>query len=194
MMDTLKHLMNFYNKKGAKSIVCAHNTHIGDARQTDMAKAKMLNLGQLVREHATQKKTTLVGFGIHSGTVIAAREWGGEPMQIMSVPEAIEGTWDKFLHELNEGNDCLLLFKVSNDEDNKKCDATWDRMRGQRAIGVVYHPEYEAYRNYVPSNFAERYDAFLHIDKTQAIHPLHMQELREEPDLPETFPSRDMVS
>jgi len=62
-------------------------------------------------------------------------------------------------------------------------------MRGQRAIGVVYHPEYEAYRNYVPSNFAERYDAFLHIDKTQAIYPLRMQELREDPDLPETFPS-----
>jgi len=188
MMDTLKRLMNFYGKNNSKSIVWAHNTHIGDARQTDMADAKMLNLGQLVREHATEKKTTLVGFGTYSGTVVAARQWG-EPMQIMSVPEAIEGSWDNLLHELNGGNDSLLIFKGSNYEETKKSKIVWDKMRGQRAIGVVYQPEYEAYGNYVPTNLAKRYDAFLHIDKTQAVHPLHMPESREDPDLPETFPS-----
>jgi len=148
----------------------------------------MLNLGQLVREHATEKKTTLVGFGTYSGTVVAARQWG-EPMQIMSVPEAIEGSWDNLLHELNGGNDSLLIFKGSNYEETKKSKIVWDKMRGQRAIGVVYQPEYEAYGNYVPTNLAKRYDAFLHIDKTQAVHPLHMPESREDPDLPETFPS-----
>ncbi len=186
MMETLKRLMKFYDKTNARSIVWAHNTHIGDARYTDMARAKMLNLGQLVREYATEKKTALVGFATYSGTVIASTEWG-EPMQIMSVPEAIQGSWDRFLHDLNEGNDSLLIFKNSNDNNNG--NVYWDKIRGQRAIGVVYHPEYEAYGNYVPSNLSKRYDAFFHIDKTQAVHPLHMPETSEDPDLPETFPS-----
>lgn len=178
MMDTLKRLMKFYGKN-SKSIVWAHNTHIGDARQTDMAEAKMHNLGQLVREYATEKKTTLVGFGTHSGKVIAAREWG-EPMQIMQVPNAANGSWDKLLHELNGGNNTLLLFKGVNDRG--------DSRRGQRAIGVVYHPESEAYGNYVPSDLEKRYDAFLYIDRTRALTPLHMQEI-EDTDLPETYPS-----
>jgi erythromycin esterase len=63
------------------------------------------------------------------------------------------------------------------------------RRRGQRAIGVVYNPEYERYGNYVPTNLAKRYDAFLHIDKTCALHPLHMPEIKEDEDLPETFPT-----
>jgi erythromycin esterase len=153
-----------------------------------MAEAKMFNLGQLVREHATEKKSTLVGFGTHSGTVIAAREWG-EPMQIMAVPNAIEGSWDNVLHDINNGNDTLLVFKGSNGQDSKKYESTSEgTKRGQRAIGVVYHPEYEAYGNYVPSNLEKRYDAFLYIDKTQALRPLHMLEIKD-PDLPETYPS-----
>jgi erythromycin esterase-like protein len=188
MMETLKRLMNFYGKKNSKSIVWAHNTHIGDARHTDMTEAKMFNLGQLVREDATEKKTMLVGFGTNSGTVIASREWG-EPMQIMSIPNAIEGSWDKLLHDLNDGNDTVLVFKGSNRINSKKYESISEgSRRGQRAIGVVYHPEYEAYGNYVSSNLEKRYDVFLYIDKTQALHPLHMPETKD-PDLPETYPS-----
>jgi erythromycin esterase len=161
---------------------------MSNARQTDMVEAKMINLGQLVREYTTEKKTTLVGFGTDSGTVVAARQWG-EPMQIMSVPKAIEGSWDNLLHELSNGNDSLLMFKGSNDEEIKKPNLLGDRKRGQRAIGVVYQPEYEGYGNYVPTNLAKRYDAFLHVDKTQAVQPLHMGESNDDADLPETFPS-----
>jgi erythromycin esterase len=74
MMDTLIRLMEFHGKDTAKSIVWAHNTHVGDARYTDMVDAKMVNIGQLVREHASDKNTLLVGFGTYSGTVIAAKE------------------------------------------------------------------------------------------------------------------------
>jgi erythromycin esterase len=178
MMDTLKRLMNFYGEN-SKSIVWAHNTHIGDARYTDMSEASMHNLGQLVREDATEKKATLVGFGTHSGTVVAAREWG-EPMQIMPVPNAVNESWDKLLHDFSDGKDTFLLFKGVNDRKGFR--------RGQRAIGVVYHPETEAYGNYVPSDLEKRYDAFLYIDKTRALSPLHMQEV-EDTDLPETYPS-----
>ena len=38
------------------------------------------------------------------------------------------------------------------------------------AIGVVYHPQQEA-GNYVPTVLTERYDAFLYLDETRALHP-----------------------
>ena len=66
-----------------------------------------------------------------------------------------------------------------------------EQKRDQRAIGVVYNPEHERYGNYVPTILTNRYDAFVYIDKSEAIHPLHMPaesgEVKE--DLPETFPT-----
>ncbi len=192
MMDTLKRLMKFYGKNDSKSIVWAHNTHIGDARQTDMADANMINIGQLVREYAAEKNVFLVGFGTYEGTVIAAKEWG-EKMQGMNVPSAIEGSWDNIMHKKTDGGNRLIIFRDHNERKNKEellaGETRTRRRRGQRAIGVVYNPEYERYGNYVPTNFAKRYDAFLHIDKTCALHPLHMSEIKEDEDLPETFPT-----
>jgi erythromycin esterase len=194
MMDTLKRIMEFHGKENSKSIVWAHNTHIGDARQTDMADAKMINLGQLVREYATEKNVVLVGFGTYKGTVIAAKEWG-EKMERMDVPPAVNGSWDNLIHEQSNGRNSLLVFRGDNTktEDierliNEERDKR--RERGQRAIGVVYNPAYERYGNYVPSLLTKRYDAFLNIDETHALHPLHMLETKEDKDeLPETFPT-----
>ena len=185
MMDTLERLMDFYGKE-SKSIVWAHNTHIGDARETDMANAKMVNLGQLVREYATEKKVALVGFGTYKGTVIAAREWG-EQMQRMIVPPAVNNSWDGVIHTLTGGNNTLMIFREHGKGKNKQEQITNDR-KGQRAIGVVYNPEYERYGNYVPTVLTRRYDAFVHIDKTHALRPLHMPQIENE-DLPETFPT-----
>jgi erythromycin esterase-like protein len=190
MMDTLKRLMEFYSKQ-AKSIVWAHNTHIGDAKYTDMAEAKMVNIGQLVREHAGDEKAALVGFGTYQGTVIAAKEWG-EKMQRMHVPPAVDGSWDRLIHKLGEGHDRLLLFDNDTEEGiagKLLTEETRNKRRGQRAIGVVYNPEYERFGNYVPTDLTKRYDAFLYIDNTHALHPLHMPEVKEDEDLPETFPT-----
>ena len=167
--------------------------HIGDARQTDMADANMINIGQLVREHASEKNVVLVGFGTYKGSVIAAREWG-EKMERMHVPSAVEGSWDSLLHEQSNGRNSLIIFKG---EDSKKYkeqllseEEIRTKRRSQRAIGVVYNPAYERYGNYVPTLLTKRYDAFLYIDKTHALHPLHMPETKEDKeDLPETFPS-----
>ena len=190
MMDTLKRLMEFHGKQ-AKSIVWAHNTHIGDARYTDMAEAKMVNIGQLVREHAGDEKAALIGFGTYQGSVIAAKEWG-ENMERMHVPPAVEGSWDKCIYELSEGRDRLLLFDGGTDEDitgKLLIEETRNRRRGQRAIGVVYNPEFERFGNYVPTDLTRRYDALLFINDTHALHPLHMPEVKEDVDLPETFPT-----
>jgi erythromycin esterase len=188
MMNTLKRLMEFYGKDDSKSIVWAHNTHVGDARQTDMVDAKMVNIGQLVREHATPQKAMILGFGTYNGTVIAAGEWG-ESMQRMQVPPAVNGSWDSLIHDMTKDPVTLLIFRENDEATDKQfAEQIADKKRGQRAIGVVYNPEYEKYGNYVPTVLNKRYDAFLHIDKTHALHPLHMPQM-EDTDLPETFPT-----
>jgi erythromycin esterase len=144
----------------------------------------MINLGQLAREEAGRGNVVLTGFGTFMGTVIASREWG-EQMERMLVPPAIAGSWDQFLHESNDdiGKNKLLTFV-----DTKAVEDVYSDSRGQRAIGVIYHPEYEAFGNYVDTILAERYDAFVFIDKTRALHPIHMP-LSPDEEVPETFPT-----
>jgi erythromycin esterase-like protein len=178
MAETLERLL-CHHGSGSRAIVWEHNTHIGDARFTDMADHGMVNVGQLVRERRGEEDVVLVGFGSHRGSVIAGSEWGA-PMERMRVPPAREGSWEDVLHRAGE-EDRLLIFP----------DLEGDGIvepRDHRAIGVVYDPAYERYGNYVPTVLSSRYDAFLYIDETQALHPLHIRP-REDGEPPETFPS-----
>lgn len=152
MMDTLKRLMRFHGIDRSKCIVWAHNTHVGDARQTDMADAKMINIGQLVREYANDNKNKvwLVGFGTYRGTVIAAREWG-EKMEIMQVPPAVEGSWDSIIHQqINDNSNRLFIFKndvtpidrlvtksTKRENSETRARTRTEKGPGQRAIGVI---------------------------------------------------------
>jgi erythromycin esterase len=200
MMDTLERLIAFHDEANSKAIVWAHNTHIGDARATDMSKDNMINLGQLVRERKSSNNAVLVGFGTYNGTVIAAKRWGVK-MEQMKVPAATDGSWDHILHNLKNDsiastytNDKVIIFSHSddninnriNDKNNNKINN--DKWRGQRAIGVVYNPQYEKYGNYVPTILPLRYDTFLFIDETHALHPLLMSTI-DDKDFPETFPT-----
>lgn len=200
MMETLDRLITFHDEGNSKAIVWAHNTHIGDARATDMSKDNMINLGQLVRERKSNNNTVLVGFGTYKGSVIAAKRWG-DKMEEMNVPTAISESWDNILHNIKNdsiassfnNNNKLIIFshnddinnRINNNSNNKINNYKW---RGQRAIGVVYNPQYESYGNYVPTNISLRYDAFLFIDETHALNPLHVQNINDK-DLPETFPT-----
>ena len=177
MMETLDRLMDFHGPK-AKGIVWAHNTHIGDARYTDMARAGMFNIGQLAREEHESEGVVLAGFGSHHGSVIAGKSWGA-PMERMRVPEARSGSWEYVLHQAS-ADDELLLFDQSSVSDEFR------KPRGHRAIGVVYQPELESYGNYVPTILPKRYDAFLYLDETEALHPLHIEP--EELNPPDTYP------
>lgn len=133
-------------------------------------------------------------FGTYKGTVIAAKGWG-EQMQMMYVPHAVDGSWDNLIHRQSNGSNSLLMFRVDNSKTENIERLLNEEMRskrksGQRAIGVVYNPAYERYKNYVPTISTKRYDAFLHIDNTSALHPLYMSEIKEDDkDLPETFPT-----
>jgi erythromycin esterase-like protein len=179
MADTLDRLTAHHGPK-SKAIVWAHNTHVGDARATDMARDGMVNIGQLARERHAAEGVVLVGFGSHRGTVIAGREWEA-PMEVMPVPPARTGSWEALFHEAGPEDRLMLLEEESAPEP-------FFETRGHRAIGVVYRPEFEVFGNYVPSVLPLRYDAFLHVDRTRALAPLHLP-VREEHEVPETFPS-----
>lgn len=177
MVDTLERLMKFHGS-GAKCVVWEHNTHIGDARATSMARGGMVNTGQLVRESHKEKDVVLAGFGSYKGTVIAGRSWGA-PMKKMTVPAARRGSWEQLLHSL-DAEDRMLIFDRDNDSDI--LTGRYDH----RAIGVVYNPEADHLANYVASILPQRYDAFLYIDETRALHPLDMEPHKF--DVPETYP------
>jgi erythromycin esterase-like protein len=107
--------------------------------------------------------------------VIAGRSWGA-PMEVMEVPEARPASWEAALHDLDAA-DRLLLFQPPGEGSTELAVP-----RGHRAIGVVYHPEAE-YGNYVPTVLPLRYDAFLYLDQTSALHPLHLEPVSGPPEL-----------
>lgn len=179
MVETLERLMQHHGP-GTRAIVWEHNTHIGDARYTDMAAEGMVNVGQLVREQHEREGVVLVGFGSHRGSVIAGEHWGA-PWQRMTVPPAREGSWEDILHRCGAADKLLLLAGTPP-------DSPLLHWRAHRAIGVVYNPQYEHYGNYVPTVLPRRYDAFLYLDETEALQPLPGQEI-ERNKLPETYPS-----
>ena len=193
MVETLERLVAFHDDTlgagRAKAIVWEHNTHIGDARYTDMRRAGMVNVGQLVREaHGERPEerdgVVLVGFGTHRGAVIAGDEWGA-PMRRMRVPEARAGSWEDVLHRAGDGKDLLLVFDAPDDGGIAWLSSPIDH----RAIGVVYDPRRERWGNYVPTIVPRRYDAFLFVDESRGLDALHMAEQREHDEVAETYPS-----
>jgi erythromycin esterase-like protein len=178
MMDTLTRLLEFHGPQ-SKAIVWEHNTHVGDARYTNMSRSGLLNIGQMAREQYSENETVIVGFGTYQGTVMAGEDWGS-PMQEMEVPAASRDSIERFLHERYADNRLLIFDPAKPDED-------YDREWPHRAIGVVYNPGYEEH-NYVPTHFSRRYDAFVFIDETKAVHPLNVPGNKNQ--VPETFPFR----
>jgi erythromycin esterase-like protein len=167
MADTLDRLMQHHqdwSSKRVKAVVWEHNTHVGDARFTDMTDAGMVNLGQLVRERYTERDAVLVGFGSHHGSVVAANSWGGRTRR-MTVPDARAGSTEARLHRALGGESGLFVFPAVLP------DWAVDE-RSHRAIGVVYRPDAERWGNYVPTVLGRRYDAFLWFDETTALTPL----------------------
>lgn len=162
MNETINRLMQLYGPD-AKCIIWAHNTHVGDARATDIKTAGMVNIGQLIREQHSQDGVYVVGFSSYEGSVIAGQSWGS-PMQRMQVPAAQAGSWEAIFHHTAPANKIILTKEL-------KDNPVYMQSRGHRAIGVVYDPWNEG-GNYVPTLLPERYDAMLFIDKTEALHPL----------------------
>lgn len=153
-----------------RGIVWAHNTHVGDARATGMARQNMVNIGQLSREAMGRENVFIVGFSTYQGTVLAGRQWQGA-RQLMDVPEAQPGSMDAELQALGLGN--IWIHWGPREDLPRELRARWYT---HRAMGVVYDPATERQGNYVRTIFPERYDALLFIEKTRALDPLHASE------------------
>jgi len=178
MDDTLDRLLTHYGRD-ARAVVWAHNTHIGDARATDMADLGEVNIGQLARQRYGADQVVLIGFGTYQGTVVAGDAWGA-PMRLMPVPPARPGSLEAVLHHAAPAG-ALFVFP-----DRERVALLIDEL-DHRAIGVVYHPGRERRGNYVPTVLGERYDAFLWFDRSRGVRPLrtpHVDVLE-----PETYPS-----
>jgi erythromycin esterase len=179
MADTLDRLLAHHGP-GARGVVWAHNTHVGDARATDMAESGMVNIGELARERHGDDGVVLVGFAGHRGTVLAGDRWGS-PARVMPVPAGREASAEDLLHTALGDTPSLLVFPPSYEQPR------WLRTSlDHRAIGVVYRPERERWGNYVPSTLGDRYDAMIWLGGTSAVTPLR-DEPAEDAE-PETFP------
>lgn len=181
MMETLDTLLNHHGP-GAKAIIWAHNTHIGDYRGTDMEIQGQINIGGLAREEYGEENVALIGFSTFKGKVIASHAWDG-PIEVKKVPEgkleSLEHAFHDAIKEVRSDNFYLDLSQVED-------DSALNEYYGHRAIGVVYHPALERRGNYVPTIPAKRYDGMIFCNETRALKPLHIDFERDK--IPETFP------
>jgi erythromycin esterase-like protein len=183
MAETLDELLAHLKSRGQspKIVVWAHNSHLGDARATEMSDDGEINLGQQVRQrHGGNAR--LIGFSTHHGTVIAASDWG-EPAQRMQVRPALEGSWESLFHETRLGR-FFLPFTQGSD-----AFTVLAKRRLERAIGVVYRPETERLSHYFNARLAHQFDAVIHFDGTTALQPLERRQPPVGAEIPETFPS-----
>ena len=184
MAQTLEALIAHQTQElaDAKIVVWAHNSHIGDARATEMGTGGELNLGQLVRERHGDN-AFLIGFTTYHGTVLAASEWDA-PAKRKRVRDAWAGSVEALFHQLAIPRFVLRL------RGNAALREALRASRLERAIGVIYRPDTERLSHYFEVKLAEQFDAVIHIDDTDAVKPLnHGAAPGPGPDLAETYPS-----
>src|ERR1700730_962947 len=135
MAETLEEVVKHLSKSSErpKVVVWAHNSHIGDARSTEMGERGELNIGQLVRDKHGHD-AVLVGFTTHHGTVTAASGWGS-PAEKRHVRPGLGGSYEAMFHTIRPSR--FLLTWSEGDQV-----ATFLReARLERAIGVIYRPD-----------------------------------------------------
>lgn len=174
MFDTLVHLLAYYGDD-ARAVVWAHNSHVGDARATEMSARGEHNIGQLCREHLDHR-AYIVGFGTHDGTVAAASDWDG-PMEIKNVRPSHSDSYERACHA--SGTDRFFL------PLGGRTGGPLGRPRLERAIGVIYRPESELASHYIQAVLPAQFDEYIWFDRTSAVTPLAAEHLDAMPD---TYP------
>jgi erythromycin esterase-like protein len=183
MAETIDALIAYLDKQDqrTKIVIWEHNSHLGDARATEMSERGEWNVGQLVREKYGDG-AVLVGFTTYSGTVTAASDWGG-PAERKRVRPARAGSYEALFHEIDHDRFLLGL------RHGGMAAANLHTPRLERAIGVIYRPETERRSHYFNARLSEQFDAILHFDQTRAVEPLERTSQWEWDELPETYPS-----
>jgi erythromycin esterase-like protein len=182
MAQTLEDLIAFskVREKDAKVVVWAHNSHLGDARATQMGRQGELNVGQLVRErHASE--SVLVGFTTYTGTVTAASNWGG-PAERKRVRPALPSSCEGLFHSA-----CVPRFVLRRRDSGEVLKGLREPIL-ERAIGVIYLPESELASHYFYASLPLQFDAVIHFDQTRAVEPLERTSEWGVGEPAETFP------
>ena len=182
MVETLDALLaHLERQRGrAKIAVWAHNSHLGDARATEVSRRSELNVGQLVREKY-ERDAVLIGFTTHHGTVTAASDWDG-PAERKRVRPALPGSYEALFYAARAGR-FLLTWRAGD-----RATEGLREHRLERAIGVIYRPETERMSHYFWARLPDQFDAVLHFDETRAVEPLEYTAEWEAGEPPETFP------
>jgi protein-L-isoaspartate(D-aspartate) O-methyltransferase len=179
MFETLKNVIAARGPS-AKAVVWAHNSHIGDARYTEMGAVRdELNIGQLCRQNFGADNVALIGMGTHRGTVAAASDWDGE-FEIKHVNPSRPGSYERQFHDAGMPG---LLLDMSRDSAAAR---GLKRQRLERFIGVIYRPETELMSHYADASLPQQFDAFLWFDETTAVTPLGHE--HRAAGLPDTYP------
>jgi protein-L-isoaspartate(D-aspartate) O-methyltransferase len=178
MFETLCHILEMEGPD-SKALVWAHNSHIGDARYTDMGPLRdELNIGQLCRQHFG-KEAALIGFGTHAGTVAAATDWDGD-MELMDVRPSHQDSYERLCHEA-----AVTRFLLDFDR-HEALSQRLSEPRLERFIGVIYRPDTELLSHYAEASLARQFDAFVWFDETSALTPLGPEHAKE--GAPDTYP------
>ncbi|MBX6385381.1 MAG: erythromycin esterase family protein [Microbispora sp.] len=169
----------------ARIVVWAHNSHLGDARATEMGARGGLSLGWLVREH-NPEDCRLIGFTTYTGTVTAAGDWG-RPAERKTLRPALPGSVEELFHEAGHeaGHEEFLI-------DLARSAGAADLLRRallERAVGVVYRPATERSSHYFQACLPDQFDAIIHVDETGALEPLERTAGWEREPAPETRPA-----
>jgi protein-L-isoaspartate(D-aspartate) O-methyltransferase len=174
MFDTLERLLAFRGPN-AKAVVWAHNSHVGDARATEMGASRgEHNIGQLCRQ-ALGDEAFSIGFGTHTGTVAAATDWDG-PMMIKKVRPSHPSSYERLCHETGEPAFLLALRHPVRDSVREELASP----RLERAIGVIYRPETELQSHYFQAALPWQFDAYVWFDETRAVTALDAEAAQRE--------------
>ncbi|RJF98775.1 erythromycin esterase family protein [Noviherbaspirillum saxi] len=185
MADTLDALLAHLqegSQSAAKIVVWAHNSHLGDARATEMGEDGQHNVGQLMRQRHGKDATFLLGFTTHDGTVTAASEWDG-PAEKKLVRPSHPDSYEHLFHDAGIGDFYLRL------RDRHHVSDVLEQRRLERAIGVIYLPESERISHYFHACLPKQFDAVIHIDTTHALQPLERMAELHDGEMPETYPT-----
>jgi len=182
MSETLSALVAFLDRTrpGSRVVVWAHNSHVGDARATEMGAGGELNVGQLVRQQFGNE-VAVIGFTTYHGTVTAASAWDA-PAERKAVRPALEDSYEALFHA--GPRNFFLDLRTPSDAVR-----ALDEARLERAIGVISRPDTERLSHYFSAHLPRQFDGVLHYDETRAVEPLERTGLWERGELPETYPS-----
>ena len=185
MAQTLTALLGHLDRHGgpepAKVVVWAHNSHVGDARATEVSADGQLTIGQLAREQFGED-CRLIGFSTYRGTVTAASDWGSVAERKVVRP-ALAGSIEELLHET--GREAFIVAM----HDGSPAAGALEVVRLGRAIGVIYLPQTERHSHYFHVRPSDQFDAMIHIDSTRALEPLEPTSVWVAGQNPETFPT-----